>query len=347
MNNKAQKVRTEDKLTKENIQQFLAQNFPTFKHNTALKIKQYTGGASNLTYLLQWQSNSIILRTSPKAANIKSAHDMQREYKVLKMLEPHFHYAPKPLVFCEDENIIGRSFYLMEKIEGNIVRRDFQSTYSPQQASTLCKNLIDIQLKLHAIDTKQTDIKQLGKAQGYINRQVTGWSERYNKALLKDSLTAKDLMQWLLSNQPTEAKSSIIHNDYKLDNVVISAQDPTKIIAVLDWEMTTIGCPLMDLGCSLAYWIEANDNAHMQSIRMMPTNHKGMWTRQQIIQYYAKKSQLNLNNFNFYYVFGLFRLGVIVQQIYKRYATGATKNPKFKTFGSLAKILINQAEKNL
>ena len=349
MLNQAQKVRQEDKLNTKNLAAYLAENLDGFTKNTELSIKQYAGGASNLTYLLEWHDKGIILRTAPIGVNIKSAHDMSREYNVLQKLNSHFKYAPNALHLCEDDSIIGRPFYLMQKVDGIILRRDFQQSYSKQQASQLCKNLIDVHVALHKVDIKQTGLMDLGHPQGYIARQVKGWQQRYINAMLKDSLNVEDLMHWLREKQPadSEVASCLIHNDYKLDNVVLSTQNQTKIVAVLDWEMATIGSPLMDLGCSLAYWIEASDSKQMQSIRMLPTNQKGMWSRQQIIEYYAQTSHIEIKDFNFYYVFGLFRLAVIVQQIYKRYAQGKTNNPKFQHFGEIAKILLNQANKQL
>ena len=345
MMKQAQNVRKEDQLNKNNLALYLSKNIDEFNQTHSLSIKQYAGGASNLTYLLEWSDRSIILRTAPIGIVIKNAHDMSREYKVLKLLYPHFNYAPKPLILCEDESVIGRKFYLMQKIDGIILRRDFNMPFSNQQANLLCQNLIDVHVALHSVDVKQTGLIELGHPQGYIKRQISGWNDRYKNAMLDDSYNASDIMQWLTCNQPDDEMFCLIHNDYKLDNVVLSPSDPTEIIAVLDWEMATIGSPLMDLGCSLAYWIEAHDSAEMQAIRMMPTNHKGMWTRDQLIDYYVQKSKLDISNFNYYYIFGLFRLAVIVQQIYQRFAQGKTSNPKFKSFGGIAKILIQQAEK--
>jgi len=284
------------------------------------------------------------LRTAPRGANIKGAHDMGREFKVLNLLEGNFTYSPKALLYCDDNEIIGRAFYLMQKVTGIIPRKSFPMPVNPDLALTLCKDLIDVHVALHDIDIKKAGLDDLGKGQGYIQRQVSGWNKRYTNALTQDSLAATELMQWLEDNQPNDTETCLIHNDYKFDNVVLSESAPHKIIAVLDWEMTTIGSPLMDLGCSLAYWIEKNDPAEMQALRMMPTHMDGMMTRQQIIEYYANKRNLNVDGFHYFYVFGLFRLAVIVQQIYKRFALGKTTNPAFKHFGHLANLLISKAE---
>jgi len=246
---------------------------------------------------------------------------------------------------CNDKSIIGRDFYLMQKIDGIIPRKKFPMKVSTQEAQQLCLNLINVQASLHDIDINNTGLNDLGKGSGYIKRQVLGWNQRYKNAAIYDSLPASNLMNWLEEHMPNDDKFSLIHNDYKFDNVILDANNPTNIIAVLDWEMATIGSPLMDLGCSLAYWIQKDDSSAMQAIRMMPTTIDGMMTRQQIIENYGEKTQTNVGNFDFFYVFGLFRLAVIVQQIYKRYAEGKTHNPAFNKFGEIAKVLILQAEK--
>jgi len=342
---KPQDVRTEDELNKQKLSDYLNKNLAQFNSDCDLQIKQYSGGASNLTYLLEWNDQQAILRTSPRGANIKGAHDMGREFKVLNLLDGNFAFSPKALLYCEDVEIIGRPFYIMQKVEGIIPRKSFPMPVSPQQARIMCEKLIDVHMALHEINLEKTGLINLGKGEGYIQRQVSGWNQRYKNALVEDSLPAVELMQWLQDNQQKDTETSLIHNDYKFDNVVFSEDSPHEIIAVLDWEMTTIGSPLMDLGCSLAYWIEKDDPAELQAIRMMPTNIDGMMTRQEIIKYYGNKRNIDMSQFNYFYVFGLFRLAVIVQQIYKRYALGKTTNSAFKQFGDIAKILIIQAEK--
>jgi len=341
--NKAKQVRKEDTLDLNKLSDYLVEHLTGFNKQDTLTIKQFKGGASNLTYQLEWNNQKVILRTSPKGANIKSAHDMVREYRIITKVKEHFSYAPKTIHLCEDKEIIGRKFYLMQKVEGIIPRKEFPIPISSSQATKICQELINVHVKLHEIDIKKTGLIELGYPQGYIQRQILGWNKRYKNARLKDSLQADGLMNWLEEHMPDDAGSSVIHNDYKLDNIVFCEKNPTKITAVLDWEMTTIGSPLMDLGCSLAYWVEKNDSPEMQAIRMMPTSIDGMMTRKEIIAYYCEKRNISIDNFDYYYIFGLFRLAVIVQQIYYRYAQGKTSNPAFKQFDSIAKILINQA----
>jgi aminoglycoside phosphotransferase (APT) family kinase protein len=341
--NKAQSVRTEDQLDLVRLSEYLIEHLDGFGFGDELELKQFSGGASNLTYQLSWKDQKLILRTAPRGVTVKSAHDMSREFKVLKKLEASFKYAPKPILLCEEPRVIGRNFYLMEKIDGYIPRKEFPFESSPEIARKICEELIDVHVQMHEIDIEATGLISIGDPVGYIRRQVDGWNNRYIAAKTNNSLAATGLMNWLEANIPDDVTHSLIHNDYKLDNVVLSEQNPTKIIAVLDWEMTTVGSPLMDLGCSLAYWIEKNDPAELQAIRMMPTHLDGMMTRDEIVAYYANKRNMKIEDFNYYYVFGLFRLAVIVQQIYKRFDLGKTSNPAFAGFGQIANILINQA----
>jgi len=346
---KAVQVRQEDALNAERIGKFISDYLPEFPIEKGIEILQFPSGASNLTYELKLGRHSLILRTSPKGANIKSAHDMGREYRVLSSLIEHFPYCPKPIAYSEDNSILGRPFYIMEKIEGIIPRRKMPVKLSDQQCHELCKNLIKVQLQLHAIDITDNGLIDLGKPNGYVSRQVTGWCKRYQGARTDDVPKADGLMTWLIDNQPEDSYSrseqaSFIHNDYKLDNIVLNVDEPTEIISVLDWEMSTVGDPLMDLGCSLAYWVEAGDSQALQQIRMMPTHLPGMMTRDQLVDYYMSQSDRTVNNFNYYYVFGLFRLAVIVQQIYRRYKQGHTTNERFANFGSICSILIAECE---
>ncbi len=341
----AQQPRAEDALDAASLLKYLAIKITSVSATDKIEILQFPGGASNLTYQINIGAKEMILRTAPKGVNIKGAHDMGREFHVLKKLGPHFPYCPKPIAFCEDKTVIGRSFFIMEKVTGIIPRKKMPVDLDAEQNLILCENLVKIHAQLHQVDIYGTGLIELGKPKGYVARQVEGWCGRYQKARTDDVPSAKKLMSWLAENQPDDFhKPALIHNDYKFDNVVLDAENPTKIIAILDWEMTTVGDPLMDLGCSLAYWIEKNDPAELQMIKMMPTTDDGMMTRNNIIDFYAKTRGEDIGDFRYYSIFGLFRLAVIAQQIYQRFVLGKTHNPKFKNFGSICQILINRAE---
>ena len=311
-----------------------------------IELRQFSGGASNLTYLLTVGGREMILRRPPSGTKAKSAHDMGREFRIMQRLKPHFP-CPTPLAYCEDEALIGSTFYVMEKLTGIIVRRDPPKglSYSPEQARQLCHNLLDMQIRLHTLDYQAAGLDDLGKPEGYVGRQIKGWCERFEKAWTDDVPRCEGLMAWLKQHQPDDCpRSALIHNDYRFDNVVLSPSDNMSIIGVLDWEMATLGDPLMDLGSSLAYWVEAGDEPRMQALRMQPSQLPGMLTRQQVVDYYSEKTGIAVNNPDYYYVFGLFRLGVIAQQIYYRWKMGQTKNPKVQMYGMFVTVLSEVAQ---
>lgn len=312
-----------------------------------VELKQFSGGASNLTYLLTVGGREMILRRPPAGTKAKSAHDMGREFRIMQRLKPHFP-CPTPLAYCEDESLIGSPFYVMEKLTGVILRRDPPKglSYTSDQARQLCHNLLDAQIRLHLIDYQAAGLDDLGRPEGYVARQIKGWCERFEKVHTDDVPKCETIMAWLKAHQPADCpRSALIHNDYRFDNVVLSPADNLSIIGVLDWEMATLGDPLMDLGSSLAYWVQPGDSPQMQALRMQPSHLPGMLTREQIVSYYAEKTGITVSNPDYYYVFGLFRLGVIAQQIYYRYKLGQTTNPRVQMFGTFVTVLSEAAEK--
>lgn len=309
-------------------------------------VTQFSGGASNWTYRLQYdgQSNQqdLILRRPPKGTKAKSAHDMVREYTVQKSLAEAYPYVPKMVALCTDDSIIGADFYVMERMEGIIPRANLPEgiDLDPEQTRELCTNVIDALIELHQVDhTTQPDLVQLGRGDGYCARQVSGWDKRYVKAKTPNVPSFALVRQWLNKHTPKDSKTCLIHNDWRFDNVILDVNEPTRVIGVLDWEMATLGDPLMDLGSALAYWIEADDNIVMQQSRRQPTHLKGMMTRDEVVDYYLSKTGLEVENWTFYEVFGLFRLAGIIQQIYYRYYHKQTKNPAFKNFWIIVHVL--------
>lgn len=340
------KVRDENAFDPGAILPFLRSQIPDLPDAPA-ELQQFAGGASNLTYLLKVGGREMILRRPPAGTKAKSAHDMGREFRVLQRLHPHFP-CPRPLAYCEDTSLIGSDFYVMEKIAGVILRRDPPAglSYTPEQARQLCLNLLDTQIRLHTLDYEAAGLADMGKPQGYVARQISGWCERFEKAWTDDVPRCEQIMAWLKAQQPADsARAGIIHNDYRFDNVVLSPTDHQRIIGVLDWEMATLGDPLMDLGSSLAYWVQPGDEPRMQAVRMQPSNLPGMLTREQIVDYYAERTGTAIPNPDYYYVFGLFRLGVIAQQIYYRFKLGQTRNPRFQMFGMFVTVLSEVASR--
>jgi aminoglycoside phosphotransferase (APT) family kinase protein len=298
----------------------------------APEVRQFSGGASNLTYLLRYPERELILRRPPAGRKASSAHDMSREYRVQGQLAPVFGYVPNMVAFCADPEVIGADFYVMDRIVGTIPRKEFppELALSPAQARTLAFTVIDTLVELHGVDPDAAGLADLGKGAGYVGRQVRGWSERYRKARTWNVPKAERVMAWLADNQPDDVRSCVIHNDYRLDNVVLAPDDPMRVIGVLDWEMATIGDPLMDLGGALAYWIQADDPYLSRRSRRQPTHVPGMPSRREVVEYYCDRAGLPAENWAFYEVFGLFRLAAIAQQIYYRYHHKQTRNPAFR-----------------
>ncbi len=329
-NDKANKIRQGEELDQKKVGEFLKETIDGLEGD--LKIEQFPSGFSNLTYLVSVGNKEMVLRKPPIGANIKSAHDMGREYNIQTAIKNVFPYCPEMLAYTEDESIIGSPFYVMERLNGIILRKNLPKgmALSAEQGRTLCENLLDVLVDLHSIDVEKIGLEHLGKPEGYVERQVTGWSGRYRKAKTPDAPDFETVMAWLKEKmQPDTEKPTIVHNDYRFDNVVLAQDDPMKIIGVLDWEMATYGDPLMDLGNTLAYWIEKTDSDEIQMMRLMPTTMDGALIRDELILRYADKTGRDMSKFDFYYCFGLFRLAVIAQQIYNRFYHGVTKDERF------------------
>jgi len=343
---KATTVRPGEEIDPRAVKAFLQENIDGLTGDIA--ITQFPSGFSNLTYLIDMGGRQMVLRRPPIGARVKAGHDMGREYRVLKVLYPVFSYCPKPLAFTEDTAIIGSPFFVMEKLSGIILRKDLPKglCFSREQAENLCRALTNLQADIHSIDVKSAGLDFIGKPAGYVHRQVEGWSNRYRKARTEDAPDCEAIMAWLKNKMPEDTEHpTIVHNDYKMDNVVLDPGRPEKIIGVLDWEMATYGDPLMDLGNSLAYWVEKNDPEDMQMIRSMPTNIAGALTRKEILDLYEKRTGRSTQQFDFYYCFGLFRLTVIAQQIYYRYFHKITNNKRFAMLTSVVTSLEKTALK--
>ncbi|SDI45816.1 MULTISPECIES: phosphotransferase family protein [Pseudomonas] len=307
------------------------------------RISQFPGGASNLTYLLEYFSHELVLRRPPFGHKAKSAHDMGREYRILNRLNSGFPYCPKAYVHCTDESVIGAEFYVMERVKGIILRADLPPEFKldEQQTNQLCRNFVDRLVELHNVDYAACGLADLGKADGYVRRQIEGWIDRYEKAITSDAPSWAPVKAWLREKMPADHhKPGIVHNDYRFDNVILDPNDPMRIIGVLDWELTTIGDPLMDLGNTLAYWVQDDDPDPMHLIRRQPSHLPGMLTRQQFADYYAERAGLPpIDNLDFYYTYGLFRLAGIVQQIYYRFFHGQTQDKRFAQFIQMNRLL--------
>lgn len=295
-------------------------------------VRQFPGGYSNLTYLLKDDNQrEYILRRPPFGAeHIKGGHDMAREYRVLTLIQgAGYSKIPQPILLCEDRSVLGCPFYIMQRVQGIILRAHMAKSLdlSPTQLRATSEALVDNLVDLHALDIEKTGLVNIGKPEGYVSRQVEGWYKRYLTAQTDDLPVMEHLHQWLTGTMPAEGTPTLIHNDYKYDNVVLNPADLSEIRAVLDWEMCTVGDPLMDVGTALSYWSEASDGTFERSFNL--TWLPGNLTRQQFADRYAEKSGRDVSNMLYYYVFGLFKNTVVMQQIYARWKKGLTQDARF------------------
>ena len=305
------------------------------------EVFQFRSGASNLTYLLKYPDRELVLRRPPIGTKAVSAHDMKREFLIQSRLKPVYDLVPHVIALCEDHSILGSDFYVMDRIQGEIFRRDVPESLSTDDISIMATSLVSGLSQLHSVDASV--LAELNKGSGYVTRQVEGWSKRYRNALTDDVPDGEDVMNWLLSHKPDDVDSCIIHGDWRIDNMVFDLGQK-KLVGVLDWELATVGDPLMDLGSALAYWVDKDDEPIFASLRRQPSHLDGMPTRKEFIAKYLELSGRKCDDFTFYEVFGLFRLSVIIQQIWARYKVGQTTNPAFKGFGMGVNILINRAQ---
>jgi aminoglycoside phosphotransferase (APT) family kinase protein len=336
-------VRANELLNVQQLRHWLAAFIPDLHDD--LQIEQFPGGYSNLTYLLTSGSDEYVLRKPPFGANIKSAHDMGREFNVLKALKPVYPSVPTPIVYCDDVDVIGSPFYIMERVKGVILRNRIPRGMSVDAKGwrAISEAAVDNLAALHSIDIRSSALISMGKPEGYIQRQVDGWTKRYVDAETEEVVEMNATAEWLKSNLPVEGDPAFIHNDYKYDNLVLDPNDLSRILAVLDWEMATVGSPLMDLGTTLAYWAEAGDSEALKPFNL--TWLEGNLTREQVLERYSLNTGRDVRDFLFYYVFGSFKIAVIVQQIYARYKKGLTSDPRFATLGYVVKACAENASK--
>ncbi|HLG52490.1 MAG TPA: phosphotransferase family protein [Steroidobacteraceae bacterium] len=338
-------MRAGEELDASRLGAYLAEQFPDLE--LPVQLQQFPSGFSNLSYLLTAGRRQLVLRRPPVGTRPKSGHDMHREFRVLSALRPAFAQCPQALHYCADESVIGVPFYVVERIRGIILRRDYPPGLEATPALVRAQQtaLIDVLATLHEVDYRAVGLSDLGRPDGYVARQVRGWTERYARAQTADAPQAAVVTGWLAANLPPGSRrAALIHNDYKLDNVVFDPREPERLIGVLDWEMATIGDPWMDVGCSLAYWIEAGDAAEMQATRMLPTQLPGSLSRAEFLTRYSQARGIPVADFRFYRVFGLFRLAVITQQIYYRYYHRQTRDARFGALGPMTHVLVRRAE---
>ncbi len=322
-------VRAGEELAGDRLADYLAAHLPDL--SGPLTVTQFPAGYSNLTYLLQMGGRDLVLRRPPFGVGKGSAHDMGREYRVLAALAPLYPRVPQPLLYCTDEAVLGVPFYVMERVPGVILRARPPAglVLDALVLRGLSTATIDNLAAIHALPLTAPGLTAGSHPEGYVGRQIAGWARRYGAAKTDEIPEIEGVIAWLTDHLPPESGATLIHNDYKYDNLVLNPADLTQIRAVLDWEMATIGDPLLDLGTTLGYWVEADDPPELQAQSFGITARPGNLTRPELVARYAAQSGHDVSNVVYYYVYGLFKIAVIVQQIYARYRQGYTQDPRF------------------
>jgi len=340
-------VRKDEKINNDSLKSYLSSHLDI--KDQRLDILQFGGGHANLTYLLKFENKEYVLRRPPIGPVAPSAHDMYREHKVQSSLNKLFPLAPNSLIFCEDETVIGAKFHIIERKNGFVIRKKMNNEFinSREKIRKLSFKMIDIISDLHKINPNDVGLGDFGRPDGFVLRQLNGWEDRWEKA--SDSKFTetrfKKLLSHLRSNIPQPQAATILHNDFKLDNIMWNEDHPLMPVAVFDWDMCTRGDPLMDIGHMLNYWIEENDDDDCKFITSMPTQNIMYPSRNEIINYYAEKSGFHINDIDWYYAFGAFKLATILQQIYIRFLKGQTNDQRFSDFGKRIEALVNRANK--
>ncbi|HEV7744222.1 MAG TPA: phosphotransferase family protein [Pyrinomonadaceae bacterium] len=317
--------------------------------SAAIEVNQFPGGHSNLTYSIRYADHEFVLRRPPVGPVAPTAHDIPREYKLLAVINPHFPLAPRPVLLCEDSSIIGVPFYLMERRRGLIVRFKVPAQIGENLDlhRRLSETVVDTLVALHAVEIQTTGIAQIGKPAGFVTRQVRGWADRWSRSKTGELTEMDQVVNWLLERVPADTGegATIVHNDFKLDNIMLDEDDPSRVVAVLDWEMCTVGDPLVDVGLFLAYWTMkgAEDQADQNSSLRAVTNGPGWLTRSEIIARYESRTGRDLSDIVFYETFARFKVAVVIQQIYFRYVQGQTRDERFRNFGALVLELSREA----
>ncbi len=341
-------VRNDERFDAQKLADYLADKRDILEVGDApFSIRQFGGGMANLTYEIDFGEKQFVLRRPPLGPVAKSAHDMGREYKVLSRLYQKFPLAPRAYLFCDDHDVIGADFFIMARHYGAVVRKSMPVAFqampeAPKQMSTaLAEALADF----HAVDYKEIGLGDLGKPEGFISRQIEGWHRRWHKAKHEEIPLMDTLYEWLKENEPQNTIATLVHNDYKLDNVMVNTADPRQLEAIFDWDMCTLGDPMSDVGTLMTYWSDPDDPPYMKMLaaNFLPVGDYNFLTRQEMMAVYAERSGRDISDLNFYHALGLFRLTVILAQIYIRYVRGQTQDKRFAALGQMLPLLVQSS----
>ncbi len=335
-------VRADERVDTSQLESYLRGRLPGAEG--PLEIGQFGGGHANLTYLLRYGAREYVLRRPPLGPVAPSSHDMTREHRVLANLWRVYPLAPRSYLLCEDAGVIGAPFHVMERRHGIVIRTDLPARFQgdPVLARRIGEMIVDALAALHKVDPEAAGLGGLGHPEGFALRQLAGWTKRWHAAKDEDDPRVDAIVDWLEANRPASQTVSLLHNDYKLDNMIVDGSDPARAVAVLDWDMCTRGDPLMDLGQMLAYWAQADDDPKWHDRMGTPSWQPGFPTRAEIIERYAAGTGFDLGNWRWYFAFGIFKLIVILQQIYIRYLRGQTRDQRFAHFGDRIRAMADK-----
>jgi len=337
-----QKNMAVQKINWANIESYIRSNIDGIP-KSEMEIRQFTEGYSNLTYMIKMGDWEAVLRRPPFGYTPPKAHDMEREYRILEKIHPVFPLAPKPYIYCEDPYITDKHFYVMEKRNGVVIDEDIPSEFekTAKTGEQISEAVVKTLVELQSVDVEKNNLSDIGKPEGYLTRQVHGWMKRYEQSSTGDEVENIDeLQKWLINNIPKNDEVTVVHNDFKLNNMMFDRNDPGKVVGIFDWELATIGDPLTDLGSTIAYWIEKSDpDIGLNSV----AGHEGFYSRREFLEKYTQLSGRDVSNFNYYLAFGFYKLAGILQQLYHRWKIGEMRDERFSTLNSGISNLIELA----
>lgn len=336
-------VRADEAFDEDRLASYLREYVPSLEG--PMRVEQFHGGRANLTYALSFDNTECVLRRPPLGPVAPRSHDMRREHKGLSALAPLYPHSPRPLHLCEDESVIGAVFFLMERRHGMVIRHAWPPALGEDEGlrRRMSESLIDALADLHAVDTRRPEIAELGKPQGFVGRQISGWAGRWERAKTRELHVMDELGQWLSANIPESKYVSVLHNDYKLDNTIYALDDPGRLVGIFDWDMVTLGDPMVDLGTLMGYWPEQADAGPRAGFGSAITTLPGFLTRQAMADRYGERTGFDIRTLPFFEIFALFKTAVVVEQIYVRWVKGQTQDARFESMGKATPLLARAA----